>query len=214
MFAVLSARRDFFRIGTTSVSVFWESRTGGNTSYVYGGDQNGDGGTSNDLIYVPRDRSEMNFQPYTQTIGSGASAQTFVYSAQQQADAWEAFIKQDPYLSSHRGEYVERNAAFLPMTSRIDFSIAQQLGRRIGSREHGVELRLDVLNFGNLLSGNFGTGYAFTTTQPLLPQGSDAQGRPLYRLRNIDGQLIRESFVRTAGVADVHRMQLGLRYTF
>ena len=51
--------------------MFWESRTGGNASYVYGGDLNGDGGTSNDLLYVPTDVSEMNFQAYTQTIGSG-----------------------------------------------------------------------------------------------------------------------------------------------
>jgi len=214
MFAVLSARRDFFSFGTTSISMFWESRTAGNASYVYGGDLNGDGGTSNDLIYVPKDVSEMNFQAYTQTIGSGSTAQTFAYSPQQQAEAWDAFIEQDPYLSKHRGEYVERNAAFLPMVSRIDFSIAQQLGTNIRGRRHGLEIRADILNFGNFLSGNWGTGYSFTSTQPLLPQTPDAQGRPVYRLRNIDGQLIRQSFQRTAGVGDVHRIQLGLRYSF
>jgi hypothetical protein len=38
------------------VSFFWESRTIGNASYTFAGDLNGDGGTSNDLIYIPRDR--------------------------------------------------------------------------------------------------------------------------------------------------------------
>ena len=214
MFAVLSARREWFRFGGTTMSLFWERRTQGNASYAFGGDLNGDGGTSNDLIYVPRDQSEMNFQQYTQTIGSGATAQTFTYTAQQQADAWEAFINQDRYLRTRRGQYVERNAVFLPMVSRIDFSIAQQFFTNVSGRRHGVEVRADILNFGNFLNSDWGTGWAFTTTQPLLPQGADAQGRTLYRLRNINGELINRSFIRTANLGDVHRVQLGVRYTF
>ncbi|HEY7767185.1 MAG TPA: hypothetical protein VIB55_03345, partial [Longimicrobium sp.] len=137
VFAALSARRDLFGFGATTVSLFWEGRNGGNASYVYGGDLNGDGGTSNDLLYVPRDPSEMNFQQYTQTVGSGSTAKTFTFTAAQQAEAFEAFIRQDRYLREHRGEYVERNAVFLPMVYRMDFSVSQQLASRIGGRRHG-----------------------------------------------------------------------------
>jgi hypothetical protein len=214
VFAAVSARRDFFGIGNTTFSLFWEGRTAGNTSYVYGGDLNGDGGTSNDLLYVPRDASEMNFQQYSATIGTGPSARTVVFTAAQQAQAFEAFIQQDRYLRSHRGEYVERGAVFLPMVYRMDFSVSQQLASRIAGRQHGLELRADVLNFGNLLSSNFGTGYSFVTTQPLIPQTPDAQGRPVFRLRQNNGELISQSYQRTAGTGDVYRVQLGLRYLF
>ncbi|MBW3654856.1 MAG: TonB-dependent receptor, partial [Gemmatimonadetes bacterium] len=214
VFAALSARRDFFGIGNTTFSLFWEGANGGNTSYVYGGDLNGDGGTSNDLLYIPRDMSEIKFQQYSQTVGTGASARTVVFSAAEQARAFEAFIQQDRYLRSHRGQYVERNAVFLPMVYRMDFSVAQQLASRVAGRRHGLELRADVLNFGNFISSNFGTGYSFVTTQPLLPAGTDAEGRPQFRLRNINGELITDSFQRTAGTGDVYRVQLGLRYLF
>ena len=36
-------------------SLYWESRTIGNASYTFPADANGDGGTANDLIYIPRD---------------------------------------------------------------------------------------------------------------------------------------------------------------
>jgi len=37
----------------------------GSTSYVFSGDANGDTVSGNDLIYIPRDTSEMNFKPLT-----------------------------------------------------------------------------------------------------------------------------------------------------
>ncbi|HEY7769917.1 hypothetical protein, partial [Longimicrobium sp.] len=79
---------------------------------------------------------------------------------------------------------------------------------------HGLELRADVLNFANLLSSDYGTGFAFVTMQPVLPAGANAAGQPQFRLRNISGELITETFTRTATTADVYRVQLGLRYLF
>ena len=63
---------------------------------------NGDGGSGNDLIYIPRNTSEMNF------VAIPATATTRAFTADEQAAAFEAYIKQDPYLSKHRGEYAER----------------------------------------------------------------------------------------------------------
>ena len=57
-----SHRFEYLKVGATTLSFFLEGRNAGNASYTYAGDLNGDGGTANDLIYVPRDESEMNFQ--------------------------------------------------------------------------------------------------------------------------------------------------------
>ncbi len=58
-------RKEYFKFGATGVSVFWEARTIGNTSYIYSGDLNGDSATGNDLIYIPRNTGEMNFTAIT-----------------------------------------------------------------------------------------------------------------------------------------------------
>ena len=193
---------EYFSFGKTTISLFYDRYTNGNTSYVFSGDLNGDGGTSNDLIYVHRDQSEMNF------VQNGA------FTPAQQAAAWDAFISQDPYLSERRGQYAQRNAVFLPMVGRVDASLAQDVFANLGGRRHSLQFRLDVLNFGNLLNSDWGVGQRLVSNSPLLPAGVDAQGRATYRLRVLDGQLMSQSFEQSAGLGDVWRMQFGLRYTF
>lgn len=216
IFGVISYSKDIFKFGNTSVSLFWESRTIGNASYVFGGDMNNDGGTSNDLIYIHKNTNEMNFQQYTVTV----SGQPVIFTAQQQADAWEAYIQQDEYLSANRGSYAQRGAVIMPMISRADFTFAQQLFTNIGNKRNTLEFRVDIQNVGNLLNQDWGVGQTFNTTQPLVVpannQGgpANAQGISQYRLRNFGANLITETYRPTAGISDVWRMQFGLRYIF
>lgn len=206
VFAALSYRRQYFNFGATAVSLFAEGRTLGNTSYTFSGDLNGDGGTANDLIYIPRDRSEMNFEQFT------ASGRTF--TAAEQAAAWDAYIEQDDYLRENRGAYAERGALFLPMVYRADFSATQDLFTAIGGKRNSLQLRLDILNVTNLIDPDWGVGERLVTNQPLIARGADASGAARYRLRNLGTNLLSQTYERTAGIDDVFRMQLGLRYTF
>lgn len=210
LFGAFSYKLEYFDFGATTLTLFTDYFCPGNGSYTFSGDLNGDGGTSNDLIYIPKDKSEMNFQQYSVTIGS----QTFIFTPQQQADAWDAFINQDPYLSKNRGKYAERNAAFLPMVFRADLSLVQDFHRSFFGFRNSLQLRIDVLNFTNLLNKNWGVAQTFTTLQPLISQGADNQGRALYRLANIGGELIKESFRKTSTISDVWRIQVGIRYLF
>ncbi len=218
VFVAASYRREYFRVGATSVSVFWEARPNNpvganqNASYTFSGDLNGDGGTSNDLIYIPRDTAEMNFQTFAQ------GGRTF--TAAEQAQAWNAFIAQDPYLRKHRGEYAERNAVFLPIVRRMDLSVAQDFFATFAGRRHDFQFRVDVVNFGNFVNSNWGVGKRLVTTTPLIvptaAQGgpADAQGRAQYRLRVINNELIKSSFEQTASLSDVYRILFSLRYIF
>lgn len=210
VFAVVSYSKDLFKFGNTSVSLFWETRTIGNGSYRFSGDMNGDGGFSNDLIYIPANSSEMNFQQYTATI----SGQPVTFTAQQQATAWEAYIQQDEYLSANRGKYAERGAVIMPMVTRADFTFAQQLFTNINGKRNALEFRVDILNVGNLLNSDWGVGKTFNAIQPLTNPSVDANGASRYRLAQFGGNLISETYRSTAGVNDVWRMQFGLRYIF
>jgi hypothetical protein len=207
-----SYRFEFLKFGATQVGFFLEGATSGNTDYTYGGDVNGDGSNSNDLIYIPRDASEMNFQQFT------AGGRTF--TAAEQAAAWEAYIQQDEYLRNHRGEFAGRNGVFLPMAWRADLSLTQELFRNLGGKRHELQFRADILNLFNLLNSDWGVGnrpVAGTApfTQPLTNASVDSQGRPTYRLRVVNNALISTSFEPTASVtSDVYRVQFQLRYTF
>lgn len=206
-----SYRFEFLKFGATQVGFFYEGRTGGNTDYTYNGDLNGDGSNSNDLIYVPRDISEMNFQQFT------SGGRTF--TAAEQAAAWEAYIQQDEYLRTRRGQYAERNAVFLPMEWRADVSITQELFRNLGGKRHELQFRADILNFFNLLNSDWGIGNRFVAgnapfTQPLTNASVDSQGRAAYRLRVVGNGLINKTFEPTASLNDVYRVQFQLRYTF
>ena len=205
-FLATSFRREYFKFGATTISLFAERFTLGNTSYLFSGDLNGDGGTSNDLIYVPRDASEMNFETFT---SSGVT-----FTAADQAVAWEKFIRQDPYLSQNRGKYAQRGAVFLPQVLRADMSITQDLFRDLGGKRNTLQLRIDILNVGNMLSEDWGLGKRLVTNTPLIARGASADGKALYRLRNIGTKLISTTYEQTAGIGDVYRFQLGLRYNF
>jgi outer membrane receptor protein involved in Fe transport len=206
-FVVASYTRNILPIGPTGLSVFLDSRTTGNGSYVFGGDMNGDGGTSNDLIYIPKNMAEMNFLPIT----SGA---TTLFTPAQQQLAFENFIMQDRYLRNNRGKYAERGAVWMPMTTRMDLSLTQDIVRSVGGKPNRLQMRMDILNFTNLLNSDWGRSYNFVSTSPLVPAGVDAQNRPQYRMRTVGSSLLSRSFQRSSGTSDVFRIQLGIRYTF
>lgn len=215
VFLAASYRAEYFDFGATTISLFWEGSRGtylgfGNYSFTFSNDMNGDGGT-NDLIYIPRDASELQFQQYT------ASGTTF--TVQQQIDAFNKYIANDPYLSKNRGKYAERGAAMLPMVFRADLSIAQEFFTNILEKRNALEFRIDLLNVGNLLNKKWGVGnrYRFTSNnsvQPLQYMGVDANGVPILRFRNIGNQLPTDPLEQTTEITDVFRIQLGVRYTF
>ncbi|MEQ1898016.1 MAG: carboxypeptidase regulatory-like domain-containing protein [Vicinamibacterales bacterium] len=218
VFALVNYVKQYKNFGTTSVSMFWEARHNSlsgssRLSYVFAGDMNGDGVAANDLIYVPKDTSEMNFSAFA------AGGRTF--TAAEQADAFEAYIKQDPYLKTRRGQYAERNGLALPMFRSADLSITQDLFRNIAGAKNGFQLRLDINNVGNLLNSNWGVAQrpiaALNTNaqlQLLTNPAVDAQGRATYRLATFNNELLKQTFQSAATTSDVYQMMLSLRYSF
>ncbi|HCA78401.1 MAG TPA: hypothetical protein DEP53_01570 [Bacteroidetes bacterium] len=208
VFGSISYRYEYFDFGATTVSLLWEGATPSNASYAFSGDLNGDGGTSNDLIYIPKDKSEMNFEQYT---SSGVT-----FTAAQQADAWEAYIKQDEYLNANRGKYAERGSVFLPMVYRADLGVVQEVFGDFLGKRNTLQIRLDILNLGNLLNKEWGGGQRLVNSQPLIVSSAkaDANGKALYRLRNIGASLMSTTFEKTASIFDVYRIQLGVKYFF
>lgn len=199
-----------YEFGATTVSLFWSGNPQGRFSYTYAGDMNQDGVVNNDLIFVPNRASDLRFEQFTQ------SGRTFTVAEQQQA--FDAFIDQDDYLRTRRGQYAERNGAVFPWVFRADFTVIQDFYLELGGRRNGLQLRLDIFNVGNLLNNEWGVGWQRTEPFPINFQRVDPDGVPVFRMRFINTpngpELLRESFRRTASIADLWSAQFSIRYSF
>jgi hypothetical protein len=207
----------------TQIGVFWErsegnrfAGAGGNRySFTYGGDVNGDGIGGNDLIYIPRDAqdpAEIQIVPYTD-LPTG-----IFHSEAEQRDRLEAFIRQDDYLSAHRGEIAERNGALNPWYSNLDLRILQDVAIGSGTKRHAFQLSFDILNFGNLLNSDWGVRKSAvpSATSPLQMVGSpnqdadpEPEGEPVFIFTGPD-----RTFEPNPDVLSRWRAQIGVRYFF
>jgi hypothetical protein len=201
--------------GATTFTLGYVGSQNNPFSYIVAGDLNGDRVSNNDLVFVPLKGSDIRFS--TLTVGSGATAVTYT-EAQQQA-AFDKFIDQDPYLSTRRGQYAERNALALPFLHRFDLSVAQDLFVKIGGKRNAFQIRADILNFGNMLNNKWGVSQRAGAPQLLNFVSRDANNVPSYRLatqRDAGGvtYLAKDTYQFNSSVFDVWTAQLGIRYTF
>ena len=179
---------------STTISTFFEYAQGGRFNYVYGGDINGDGSSINDLIYIPTS-SEINQMTFS---GAGQGA------------ALDAFIAQDDYLSDRRGQYAERYGALAPWRSRVDLKFLQDYNFNVGNgKKNTIQFSIDILNFGNLLSSEWGLVQQPNNIQPI-GVTVDGSGNPTYTF-NPDQT---KTFGYDSSLASRWQMQFGLRYIF
>jgi hypothetical protein len=214
--ASLNYRKEYLKHLGTQISLFYSGSIQGRYSYTYGSDFNGDGQT-NDLMYIPKDGTEINFA----NITTGPTGnQTVVFTAEQQKAAFFAYIAQDPYLSKHQGQYAERNGATLPWRNQIDVRFAQDIFVA-GATRNTLQFTVDVFNFGNLINRNWG----LYQTNPILSTGGGASllsptavasnnAAPTFRLNTFGGALVSNSFINTVTTSSTYYMQIGLRYSF
>ncbi|OGU07458.1 MAG: hypothetical protein A2W29_08880 [Gemmatimonadetes bacterium RBG_16_66_8] len=176
------------------------SGAGGNRySFIYAGDVNGDGQAGNDLIHIPSSQSEIQFDP----MGAVTAAEQWT--------RFNAFIEQDKYLRSHRGQIAERFGALNPWYNNVDLRILQDFGFNTGAKRQTFQLSLDILNVGNLISSNWGVRRAASAaaTSPLTLTRFGAGGAPVF---NFTGPAT--TFVDDPGLLSRWRAQIGLRYLF
>ncbi len=179
---------------------------GGNRySFVYAGDANGDGIGGNDLIYIPRDESEIRFAPFTDSQGRTFSPET-------QWETFDRFIERDSYLSKHRGEIAERFGLINPWWHTLDLRLLQDF--RVGpvGNKHTLQLSLDIFNFTNLLDSSWGVRKiaSAAATAPLQVVRLDDDGVPVV---NFD-PTITQTFVDDLSEFSRWRIQIGARYLF
>ena len=184
------------------LGLIYNGKSGSPFSFVYEGDVNRDGSAKNDILYIPRNQSEIKLQAFTNASGA-------IISADEQWNQLNSYIENDAYLSQNRGNYAERNAARTPWNHQIDAKIVFE--QKIFKNK--IEFSLDIFNFGNLLNRNWGaqhfvpninnSGYA------LLDFIKIDVGQPVYQFNNPQGKPWQIDPINSKWQA-----QFGVIYTF
>ncbi len=191
--------------GRTSLTLFFSAQSGSPFTYgiVNGSIQGLPQQVS--LVYVPTTDEAIRYFKDTPT-----------QTAQQQAQAFNAFIDDNAYLAGRRGQYTERNTGRTPWNLQADLRIAHELP--ITRSGQLLTLSADVVNLTNLLYNQWGIQYfspntfnstsSVGLTQTLFPPQQNAGNWPVYEF-NHPGKPYSIDYFNSRT-----QVQLGVRYTF
>lgn len=206
----------------TTITLVYNGQSGAAFSYNYQNSPIGDDGTggtgTNDLIYVPRDASEIVFGNYSSQTNPRIN-QFSTLNAAQSADMWKAldeYISNDKYLNSRRGKYAERNGSRLPFTGIVDLKIAQDFNIKIAGKAYQIQLSYDMFNFTNFLKKEWGKQYVASNDnyQLITFLGLTQDGKPVYNFKQPSGKPYSLSDSVNPATSSRWTSQLGLRVTF
>lgn len=203
----ISYRLEYAGHLASTLSLFYQGSSQGNYSYVVGGDLDGDGNNKTDLMYIYAKGADVPFVDFLNKDN------TVKYTVAQEQAAYDQFVSSSHYLNKHKGDYAERNSAFLPWLNRVDMRFLQDFYLKAGKVTHTLEFSLDVINLPNLLNRNWGIQDLYTINNPLTLKGVSS-GTPSYTMAEYHGQLATDAFVKSVSPGTTWGMQLGLRYKF
>ncbi len=189
--ASLSWDKAFFGDNKTTISVYYNGRSGLPYSWTFGNDVNGDSIANVDLAYIPL----VNDPKVTYQAGTSAA----------EIQAFQDFISGDEYLNSRRGQIAQRNASYQPWINQLDMGFQQELPAF--SKRDKFVMRLDIYNFLNFLNKDWGqqNGLGFFGTRRLA-NVADVTGtcptncQYVYQLKDSSGNAIRQNY----GVYDTY----------
>src|SRR5256886_643605 len=183
--------------GHVQLSLVYIGRTGSPYSYIYQGDANADGYPNrsgsvrgeNDLVYVPRNQSDILLQTPSQWA------------------ALDAYISGEPCLNNARGSILKRNASQEPWRHLVNARLVGDLPTVAGQHAQAV---LEVFNVLNLMNRHWGLQQNATnaTVRLLQLRGWDAAtNQGIFSFVNPSLNPVDDTNSRW-------KMQFGVRYTF
>ncbi|MDQ6635106.1 MAG: carboxypeptidase regulatory-like domain-containing protein [Gemmatimonadota bacterium] len=181
----------------TDISFIFNGESGTPFDFVYSGDMNGDGSTSNDLIYVPTNATVATEIQFSQNGALTPAAQ---------AAAFETFIASNDCLNAARGTIMDRNTCRTPWAKRLDVDIRQSLPT---IRGQNFMLQLDIFNFLNLLNRSWGAQDIGSSNSPTILTRRSFNGKE--GVFNFNPSFSQFS---TQNIQSNYAMQLQLKYTF
>jgi hypothetical protein len=164
------------------VGFVYNGRSGSPFSFIYEGDINRDGSAKNDLLYVPANSADIQFQAYKNADGVLVSAET-------QWAQLDQYISNNDYLNSKRGDYTERNGARTPWNHQVDLRLSYE--QPLFNGKNKLEITFDLFNAPNLVNKNWGKQHFVPNVQNagvgLIDFVKIENGNPVYQFKNPTG---------------------------
>ncbi|MDA0987326.1 MAG: carboxypeptidase regulatory-like domain-containing protein [Bacteroidetes bacterium] len=203
VFGSLSYTYDWAQDMSTQISMFYEGQSGRGFSYIVSGDVNGDGASNNDLVYIPKDASDI--QLVATATGAVLPTTNAAYTNMM------AFIDADEYLKGRKGKFAERNGAREPWANQLDLRVTQTLPvPAVGGK---LELYLNVMNVLNLLNDQNGW-IKQVPNQNVYLFRTGAFTAATNKMTYIWSGLKNDDIYIPSDLGSRWQMQLGMRYTF
>jgi hypothetical protein len=181
----------------TTISLLYQGYSGMRYSLTYAStsDANNDGSYGNTTIYVP----------------TAEELRAMAFESEEHRKAFGDYIASTPALARSRGKFLDRNAMQTPFEHHLDLHIAQDIYFSAESSRK-VQLSLDVINLGSLLSKDWGASY-YTSKYKISPVEisgftTDAEGHRTPKYRFVGGSISRNDLLSR------WRMQVGVRVVF
>ena len=178
-------------------SLFYTGYSPAGYSFFYNGDVNGDG-IKNDLMYIPKDDSEIQF------------------ASDGDRPAFWPFVRQDKYLKNHKGEYAEAYGARAPFVHRFDFRWAHDFDVKIGNTLNRLQLSVDIMNVGNLFNSKWGVAknMGVCNNGQILKLNKIENNTPVFSMMKSNGEYPTKTWDFNHNYDQCWKMQVGLKYTF
>jgi hypothetical protein len=141
--ASLIWEKAFFGTYKTTVGVFYEGRSGKPYSWTFNNDMNGDGGSANDLMFIPKAFGSGEVIFYGDSATSKVNETRF----------WNT-VNSTKELLRAAGGLVGRQDSFAPWTNSIDMRFTQEIPGLFAG--HKGSLVLDLANVGNMINKKWG----------------------------------------------------------
>ncbi|GAA4508355.1 carboxypeptidase regulatory-like domain-containing protein [Hymenobacter ginsengisoli] len=142
-------------------------QSGAPYTWVYNNNFLGNGQQNVQLAFIPGSASDI-----TLVSRANSNSPYTVEASGAQYAALNSFISNDPYLSTRRGQYAERNGARTPWNNQADvrFMLETKLGKLDADATgavpsaHTIQISFDIVNVGNLLNSSWGRQYFVPNT--------------------------------------------------
>ena len=183
------------------VNLFYTAYSAGAFSYIYSNDLNGDG-LKTDLMYIPN------------------SANDLLWVSDDDKAAFQTFMDNDPYLSTHKGQYAEAYAGRSPWMHLLDMRVAKTFKKTIGNTTHCFELSANFDNVLNMINSSWGLYKlgCFGNTYTIAPLKVDhfENNTPVFSMnKDIDGEYPTSTYTQTyKNTNQCWSLMLGLKYSF
>ena len=182
------------------VNLFYTAFSADYYSYIYSNDMNGDGMAS-DLMYIPNNVNDL------------------LWVSDEDKAAFQTFMDNDPYLSTHKGQYAEAYAGRAPWAHYLDARVAKTFKKTIGKTTHCFELSANFDNVLNMFNSSWGlykySCYGNANTIAPLKVDHFENNTPVFSMNKVNGEYPTQTYTETyTNTNQCWSVMLGLKYSF